>query len=283
MLRKRWVAWLLGLLMAGTVAAGEAQAPAATTMRLALTMSNPTSGPISNAELQVYAPVAAPGHHRLTTIDSSLTYSVSVDALGNRALVFRNLDFPPYSAKRLVLSFAMQASGNDASAPLPAHLQPEPFVESDAGEVVAIARRLAGDGPPDGYPRRVHEWLRANMRYAGYIAEDRGARYAAQTLSGDCTEYAALFVALMRAQGVPARLMGGWVFRGSALVRAADYHNWAEFYSGGRWRLADPQKGAFDEREGEYVATRIVAHVPGEASFAHRFRVNRDELQVTMD
>ena len=49
--------------------------------------------------------------------------------------------------------------------------------------------------------------------YVGYIKNDRGALYALKTKEGDCTEFMHLFVALCRANKIPARCIGGYVQR----------------------------------------------------------------------
>ena len=65
------------------------------------------------------------------------------------------------------------------------------------------------------------------------------ATYCLEQGHGECTEYAALFVGLCRAAGVPARAVTG--FRGS---KANDWHAWAEFMlPDGRWIPVDPTQG----------------------------------------
>jgi transglutaminase-like putative cysteine protease len=67
------------------------------------------------------------------------------------------------------------------------------------------------------------------------------------TQSGFCEHYASAFVFLMRAAGIPARVVtgyqGGWWSDSSRylLVRQSDAHAWAEVWSEGRgWRRIDP-------------------------------------------
>ncbi|MBN1809882.1 MAG: transglutaminase domain-containing protein [Planctomycetes bacterium] len=52
---------------------------------------------------------------------------------------------------------------------------------------------------------------------------------------GDCTEYAAVTVALLRKAGIPARMAFGLVFDGKSF----QFHAWAEAYTEGRWVPAD--------------------------------------------
>jgi transglutaminase-like putative cysteine protease len=97
-----------------------------------------------------------------------------------------------------------------------------------------------------------------NLRYAGYVKNARGARYALAHQKGDCTEFMALFVALCRADRIPARGIGGYVLKNSSIVKPAGYHNWAEFYHDGVWHAVDPQNNVFMPSLTEYIAMRII-------------------------
>ena len=63
------------------------------------------------------------------------------------------------------------------------------------------------------------------------------ASETAQTKSGDCTEYAVLLAALLRADGIPSRVAAGLVwaeyFAGEKNVFA--WHLWTQALIGGRW------------------------------------------------
>ena len=57
---------------------------------------------------------------------------------------------------------------------------------------------------------------------------------------GDCTEHSVLFASLMRAQGIPTRLIAGlYLSIGGSWV----YHMWAEYWDGERWQAVDPGNG----------------------------------------
>jgi transglutaminase-like putative cysteine protease len=102
--------------------------------------------------------------------------------------------------------------------------------------------------------------------------------------TGDCTEFMDLFAALSRANGIPARRIGGYVCRESGVVGPDDYHNWAEFYDGAAWRIADPQRKVFMEGPSRYVAIEIIAESPkNPMGTYHRVRVSGDGLKVKMN
>jgi transglutaminase-like putative cysteine protease len=112
------------------------------------------------------------------------------------------------------------------------------------------------------------------LSYAGYLADDYGALYALTNRRGDCTEYAYLATALARASSIPARMVGGYVTDRDITPRAGDYHNWAELYIDGSWRLLDAQKGNWLQPIDQYVAFRYHrVEMPNPLGTAHRFRI----------
>ncbi len=61
--------------------------------------------------------------------------------------------------------------------------------------------------------------------------------------SGDCTEHAVLFASLMRAHGVPTRLVAGiYLTRGGLW----GYHMWNSYWNGDRWRPIDPGNNVYE-------------------------------------
>jgi len=97
---------------------------------------------------------------------------------------------------------------------------------------------LAGVGPDLGTRA---EALRAYVSQA-LVRKDLGSVLAtsaevASRRSGDCTEHAVLLAALLRAAGIPSRVVTGLVyaerFAGASEIFA--YHMWTEGYVGGRW------------------------------------------------
>ena len=130
---------------------------------------------------------------------------------------------------------------------------PSYFVDSDSPEIVAYARRVAGDASDDQEKaRRLYLAVRDDLRYDPFLVNSEPAGYtASHTLargSGFCTTKAAVLAAAARAEGIPARLgfadvrnhltsprlrkrMGTDVFA---------YHGYTELHLGGRWVKATP-------------------------------------------
>lgn len=124
-------------------------------------------------------------------------------------------------------------------------LAPEPFVESDAPEIVAEAR-AATEGAQG--PRERAERL---VRHVNELLEKKptvslpSALEVLRTRVGDCNEHTALFVALARAAGLPSRVAVGLVYLRGGFY----YHAWPEVYVEERgralWLPVDPTLNQF--------------------------------------
>lgn len=91
--------------------------------------------------------------------------------------------------------------------------QPDRLAPID-GEIAAIAQHQAGDAMlPVDKARRIYDYLLATMKYDGANGAlgNGDALKALRAKSGDSADFAALFVALARSTGVPARFEAGFV------------------------------------------------------------------------
>jgi hypothetical protein len=128
-------------------------------------------------------------------------------------------------------------------------LAPERLIESDAPEIVAEAERAVGAAT------RTRDKAERLTRYVNALLDKKptvslpSALEVLRTKVGDCNEHTALYVAMARAAGIPARIAVGLVY-----VRGAQgafyYHAWPEVYleeSGGRglWLPVDPTLNQF--------------------------------------
>ena len=213
-------------------------------------LQNGSNQVLDKAEFWTYGPVKMTAAQRCERLDANYPYELIVDDLGNQVLHFTFQNLPPFSTKLIHI----QADVELVSAPRTIQaadrndfLKAENRIESDSPEVLGLAKKLKARNTLDT-AQNIFRWVSENIRYAGFHAADRGALYALRHRQGDCTEFMSLFVALCRANDIPARGIGGYVCPGDTILKAGDYHNWAEFYGDGTWRLADPQKRAFRER-----------------------------------
>jgi len=129
---------------------------------------------------------------------------------------------------------------------LSAFLAAEPLLESDAPEIQAEATRaLAGVSGPRARAERLTRHVNALLEKKPTVSIP-SALEVLRTRVGDCNEHTALFVALARASGIPARVSVGLV----AVRNAFYYHAWPEVYldeGGGRglWLPVDPTLNQF--------------------------------------
>jgi transglutaminase-like putative cysteine protease len=219
-------------------------------------------------------------------LEANHPYELIVDALGNQVLHFTFQNIPPFATKLIHIQSDVElrsAPRTRQAGDLNDFLAREDRIESDSPEILQLAKKLKGRNAIDS-ARNTFNWVSENVRYAGYDAADRGALHALRNKQGDCTEFMSLFVALCRANGIPARGIGGYLCTGDMILKAGDYHNWAEFYGNGTWHLVDPQKRAFRERGEHYVAMRIISRSAATSMGDwNRFRVAGEKLKVSME
>jgi len=120
------------------------------------------------------------------------------------------------------------------------YLKPEPLIESDAPEIRAEAEQAVRGATDDrGRAERLTRYVNGLLDKKPTVSLP-SAREVLRTKVGDCNEHTALFVAMSRSIGMPARIAVGLVFMHGAFY----YHAWPEIYitEGGRgfWLPVDP-------------------------------------------
>jgi transglutaminase-like putative cysteine protease len=182
--------------------------------------------------LEMSTPPAAPG----------VVYTADFQLLSQRSFgQAQNYELSAYprAARRAELALPMR----EIDLALPADRNPRTH------ELAVHLRRLAGDDA--AYVAAVLEFLRrGGFEYTltpQRLGRDSIDELLFSTRQGFCGHYASAFVDLMRAAGVPARVVTGyqggeWNPIGHYLtVRQSDAHAWAEVWLPGRgWARADP-------------------------------------------
>jgi hypothetical protein len=121
-----------------------------------------------------------------------------------------------------------------------AELGAEPLVQSNAREIVRLARQIAaGESDPTLVARRINEWVSESLRKTVSFTVPN-ALQVLQARRGDCNEHTQLYIALARAAGIPARAAAGLAYVGGKFY----YHAWPEVYLGD-WVAVDPTFGQF--------------------------------------
>jgi transglutaminase-like putative cysteine protease len=129
------------------------------------------------------------------------------------------------------------------------YLKPEPFIESDAPEIRAEAEKaVAGTLDTRARAEKLTRYVNGLLDKKPTISLP-SAREVLRTKVGDCNEHTALYVAMARSIGIPARIAVGLTYvRG--ITGAFYYHAWPEVYiddgdDRGLWLPVDPTLNEF--------------------------------------
>jgi hypothetical protein len=116
----------------------------------------------------------------------------------------------------------------------------EPLLQVHNHEVVELAIRIVGDErTPRLMVQKVSGWVFDSLAKT-VTSGVPNALAVLHSRRGDCNEHAQLFVALVRALGIPARVASGLLYLNGKFY----YSAWAEVWLGA-WVAADPTFGQF--------------------------------------
>jgi len=151
-----------------------------------------------------------------------------------------------WQGDRLDVQAARTFAVGPADAAANRYLSPEPLIESDAPEIRAeAARATAGATAVRDRAERLTRYVNALLDKKPTVSIP-SAREVLRTKVGDCNEHTALYVAMARAAGIPARVAVGLVYVHGAFY----YHAWPEVYLAGDagrglWLPVDPTLNQF--------------------------------------
>ncbi|MBN1475220.1 transglutaminase domain-containing protein [Candidatus Sumerlaeota bacterium] len=133
----------------------------------------------------------------------------------------------------------------------------ERLIECDDPRIQSLAAEIVGDETnPLRQAERIFVWVCDHMEYV-YPPGERGTLPTLERLSGDCGEYAFLFIALCRAVDIPARLVSGFTVGEETFGS----HAWAEFHLPGvGWVPADPSVA--DSADGNHDLEHLFTALP---------------------
>jgi hypothetical protein len=127
-----------------------------------------------------------------------------------------------------------------APAGLEEFLSPSSFIQSDDPAIRgAASKAVAGARDAWGAAVQLQRWVHENVRGKNLNTAFASAAEVLTTREGDCTEHAVLLAALLRAVGLPARVVAGLVAYDGAFVG----HMWTEVYAG-KWLPLDATRSA---------------------------------------
>ncbi|MEA2601860.1 MAG: protein-glutamine gamma-glutamyltransferase [Acidobacteriota bacterium] len=173
---------------------------------------------------------------------------LSIDAGGAVSLPFSPLEVSEYRvglARRAVLLGVIPDRSPDR--------RPDPALDLTGvtPRISALAARAMGQGTAGERARRLENHLMENYSYTldfvGRSADNPIEDFLFRYKSGQCEYFASSMVLMLRSQGIPARLVTGFLggeynpFEGYYIVRENNAHAWVEAYLAGEgWRIFDP-------------------------------------------
>jgi tetratricopeptide (TPR) repeat protein len=148
------------------------------------------------------------------------------------------------SATELLLRVAARRSAPEKTVELPVKdAEFAPYVKAtaefgaDDEQVKKQAREIAGeDRDAWSVAQKLADWTHQNLEWKSVANAD--ARQTLATREADCSEFSALFVAMARSLGLPARIVSGLAYSGDSFGG----HAWVEVWIG-KWIELDPTWG----------------------------------------
>lgn len=203
--------------------------------------------------------------------------------MGNQIIVIHFNAFTPYSTQiiKIKAELLLSEEPNQLKVDGNCFLSSEEYVESNQVDIMGLAQSLGGSTVAET-SGHIFNWVSENIKDSGYVQRPRGALHALREKKGDCTEYMYLFMALCRANAIPARGIGGYICSENLVLNPSQYHNWAEFYEKNKWQISDPQNKRFCESGSHYIAMNIIGKKSKLPNF-DRFYITDDRLSAKMN
>ncbi|MCI5066311.1 hypothetical protein MRY87_11365 [bacterium] len=252
--------------------------PVSRNLRYGFEVKNTTNRAIKEVEIHVFAPLQETPFQEVIETTSDVPFEVHTGSG-----VF-TLSLPPFGTALLNVNSQVRLSSNPKDSGSESQ-SVSAFLEKEEYEVPALqelAERLRRETPPET-ARAIFDWVSTNMRPSNYEQEAKGALTALEKRSGDCTEYAALMIALARLNEIPARGVSGFYLERAQMVRPIDYHTWVELFIDDRWELYDPHKGNAQSFSERYVAFGNA--LPNGEQYGvsmYRFFTDHSEISIKM-
>ncbi|WP_201865281.1 transglutaminase-like domain-containing protein [Microvirga soli] len=156
------------------------------------------------------------------------------------------------------LDFTQKTPGESMSASdRTKYMSPEKLVESNNPTIVKIANEIKAEHPGDVWAqaKEAYDYPIENFSYEN-MSQNKGAAWAVSNSGGDCTEYAATTAALLKAMGIPAKMVNVFWGGTDGELQDANFPTHARLKaflpdrdsSGSHWHILDPQLGANSKR-----------------------------------
>lgn len=157
---------------------------------------------------------------------------------------------------------------NAYAASVAPYLRPEDDVQVDSPDITAALTRIGADkGPLSARVRRIYDLTSGLVQRPFKGTTD--ALTALRLGEASCNGKSRLFVALARAAGIPARLVGGIILERTSKKTS---HQWVEIYVAGHWVPFCPTNHHY----ASLPATYLTLYRGDQALFKHTSDINFD-------
>jgi len=192
----------------------------------------------------------SPRNLRVQELAGTMRYTLA-SAHGESALALPDTDEQRVEVrgKERVVTISRNARARANERPAPEDFRPNDWLQSDAPDIVRLARQAAGDaGTPLERMRRVETFVRGYIRSKTLDVGYASALEVAHKPEGDCTEHALLVAALGRALGIATRVVDGLAYAPGFAGKDQVFvpHAWAQAFVDGRWQSFDAALPGFD-------------------------------------
>ena len=245
------------------------------TLTYGLDVTNLGYAPASNATVKIgVIRDFLPFQDVLSSVPLTPPQNASTDSWNNSYVLHRLSPVQPGETRQFLIRTTVRLHSIDfavadgtpslsRTSHLGPYLQPEEFIESNDTNIIGRAQALSVSATnAHAYAFNAFQYTTAHLSFVEQ-PEERGAAFALKSRAGEATEYADLYVALLRARAIPAGRLNG--FAGD-LQTGAQYfgeelsHVWARVhYSNVGWVPSDPTFGDrqffenFERSDGSHV------------------------------
>jgi len=217
---------------------------------LKITYKANVSGHINRLRLKMVIPAAIKDRQ---TIDD-LSFSIEPDSIytanTNTYALFKlydiDKDFKIVMKSKMTIYNSISMKADSANIVLSRYLVAEPNIEAESGKIISVAQSLKQRTDIETIIK-TFDYVTNHINYKRNKAI--GAEKVLETGIGKCMDYSDLFVALLRANNIPAKSMFGIVVNE---ISENPLHAWPEAYLKKQgWVRFDPTTGHSDiERDG---------------------------------
>ena len=259
--------------------------PITRTVETTFALKNLTGRVRENAKLLVYAPVKRTSTQRVGKIKVSHPYQLIQDGLGNQLLAFEFENVPAKAEYELTITTTLFHANEPNTnkfedIELKRFTGPGLYIESEAGEIKALAKQLKADHTGTTVNNTL-TWIKANITQAAKQhpgdmsrllarakawntpeSKGQGALHALTQKTADPLNRNYLLTALLRANEIPARTVLGFVYEEQQKLNPSKAQVWVEFFADDAWHIAELVGYSIDKQPARYIAVRVLEPVP---------------------